>query len=116
MINAWLAICPALQPSRDQQPGGCSQAPSFPSNTSPDCLQLAGGDLAALSREVLGVPDPDISRAAGGGYGPKEGEESEGGGGACPKPTTGMEPAFESLAVEAPSKENKFTHRLPLMC
>jgi hypothetical protein len=80
MINAWLAICPALQPSRDQQPGGCSQAPSFPSNTSPDCLQLAGGDLAALSREVLGVPDPDISRAAGGGYGPKEGEESEGGG------------------------------------
>lgn len=40
--------------------------------------QLAGGDLAALSREVLGVADPDIQRAAGGGYAPKaEEEESE---------------------------------------
>lgn len=42
------------------------------------CAQLAGGDLAALSREVLGVADPDIQRAAGGGYAPKaEEEESE---------------------------------------
>jgi hypothetical protein len=42
-------------------------------------LQLAGGDLAALSREVLGAADPDISRAAGGGYGATEDEESESG-------------------------------------
>ncbi|KAL4855729.1 hypothetical protein ACK3TF_003809 [Chlorella vulgaris] len=41
--------------------------------------RLAGGDLAALSREVLGAADPDISRAAGGGYGVTEDEESESG-------------------------------------
>ena len=41
-------------------------------------MQLANGDLAALSRGVRGVPDPDISRAAGGGLLPEEDtEESE---------------------------------------
>ncbi|KAI7841223.1 hypothetical protein COHA_005187 [Chlorella ohadii] len=40
--------------------------------------QLAGGDLAALSREVKGVTDPDIQRAAGGGgLGQEEAEESD---------------------------------------
>lgn len=55
--------------------------------------QLCGGDLAALSKEVRGVPDPDISRAAGGGLQQEETEESEEGPGASGGEAPGGSPA-----------------------
>ena len=93
----WPAV-QSVQPGLDQAgpwqaadavcslPGGCFVAVPLLTSLIPACLlpdlapcvQLAGGDLAALSRGVRGVPDPDISRAAGGGLLPEEeSEESE---------------------------------------
>lgn len=73
-------VVPLLRRQRRRQgfqgTQACPCAPAHPSRYL--LAQLAGGDLAALSREVQGVPDPDISRAAGGGLQQDEAEEADG--------------------------------------
>lgn len=87
----------------------------------PLLLQLAGGELAELSREVKGIADPDISRAAGGGgLGQEEAEESDQDSGpsssasaASSAGAAGSDPSLLHRAQQARWQQQRRRTRLP---